>query len=275
MMANLGDFNPDTDMVAFDELQEIDKWIVSGMNDLAATVRKAYNDYEFHIVYHGINNFCTINLSKLYIDITKDRVYVEKKDSKARRSAQTAMYFVLSSLTRLVAPLIAFTSEEIWQAMPHKATDVKESIFLNDMPEYDESLKFADVCDKWNKLLDNRDGVMKALELARASKLIGKSLDAEVTVFADSDMYDFLKAMESELAEIFITSKATVMPKADEKDAMAGELVSVAVKASEHEKCGRCWVHSETVGTIEGFDAWQGHYAGNASRLHRQLGHPG
>ena len=255
LMANLGDFNPDTDMVAFDELQEIDKWIVSGMNDLAATVRKAYNDYEFHIVYHGINNFCTINLSKLYIDITKDRVYVEKKDGKARRSAQTAMYFVLSALTRLVAPLIAFTSEEIWQAMPHKTTDVKESIFLNDMPEYDESLKFADVCDKWNKLLDNRDGVMKALELARAEKLIGKSLDAKVAVYTENDeIYELLSSFAGELATVYIVSKATVIKGAAPEGSYSedGSDIAVKVEQADGQKCVRCWAYSENGVETEG-----------------------
>ncbi len=255
LMANLGDFNPDTDMVAFDELQEIDKWIVSGMNDLAASVRKAYNDYEFHIVYHGINNFCTINLSKLYVDITKDRVYVEKKDSVARRSAQTAMYFVLSSLTRLVAPLIAFTAEEIWQAMPHKATDIKESIFLNDMPEYDESLKFADICDKWSKLLDNRDGVMKALELARAEKLIGKSLDAKVTVYTnDDDIYELLSSFANELATVYIVSKATVVKGNAPEGAYTEEdsAISVKVEQADGKKCARCWAYAESGVETEG-----------------------
>ena len=248
LMANLGDFDPNTDMLAFDELQDIDKWIVSGMNDLAITVRNAYNDYEFHIVYHGINNFCTINLSKLYIDITKDRVYVEKKDSKARRSAQTAMYFVLSALTRLVAPLIAFTSEEIWQAMPHVATDVKESIFLNDMPAYDENLKFADACEKWNKLFENRDVVMKALELARAEKLIGKSLDAKVTVYTeDREVFELLSAFADELATVYIVSKANIVNGVAPEGAFAEEGASVAVKVepADGKKCARCWAYSE------------------------------
>jgi isoleucyl-tRNA synthetase len=226
------------------------------MNDLAATVRKAYNDYEFHLVYHGINNFCTINLSKLYIDITKDRVYVEKKDSKARRSAQTAMYFVLSSLTRLVAPLITFTAEEIWQSMPHKATDVKESVFLNDMPAYDESLAFAEVCEKWNKLFDNRDVVMKALEIARAEKLIGKSLDAKVTVYTtDNDVYELLNTFAGELATVYIVSKAVIVNGNAPEGAYAEEDSAVAVKVepADGKKCDRCWAYAENgIETEEG-----------------------
>ncbi len=248
LMANLGDFNPDTDMVPYDELYEIDKWAISSVNDLAKTVRQAYNDYEFHIVYHGVNNFCTIDLSKLYVDITKDRVYVEKKDGKARRSAQTAMYVVLSSLTRLIAPMIAFTSEEIWKAMPHLSADNYESIFLNDMPEYDDKLAFPEIRAKWDKLFEHRDAVMKALELARAEKLIGKSLDAKVTVYTtDDEVYELLSSFADELATIFIVSGAKVV-KGEAPEAAHtedGDIVSVLVEPADGKKCDRCWGYSE------------------------------
>ena len=248
LMANLGDFDPNTDMIDVNELFDIDKWIVSRVNDLAAVVRKAYNDYEFHIVYHGINNFCTVDLSKLYIDITKDRVYVEKKDGKARRSAQTAMYIVLSALTRLVSPLIAFTSEEIWQAMPHMASDVKESIFLNDMPEYKEELAFAEIRAKWDKLFEYRDDVMKALEIARAEKLIGKSLDAKVTVYTENEeIFAHLNAFADELATVYIVSKAELAKGGAPEGAYREENSDIAVlvqQAGGH-KCDRCWAYSE------------------------------
>ena len=257
LMANLGDFNPDTDALDVNELLDIDKWIVSRTNDLAATVRKAYNDYEFHIVYHGINNFCTVDLSKLYIDITKDRVYVEKKDGKARRSAQTAMYTVLNSLTLLVAPLIAFTAEEIWQAMPHKATDVKESVFLNDMPDYSAALAFADVRAKWDKLFEYRDDVMKALEIARAEKLIGKSLDAKVTIYTESDeIYEMLNAFRTELSTVYIVSQAEIVKGAAHENAFLAEgaQLAVLVEQAEGKKCDRCWGYSkEGVETDGGF----------------------
>ena len=248
LMANLGDFDPNTDMIDVNELFDIDKWIVSRVNDLAAVVRKAYNDYEFHIVYHGINNFCTVDLSKLYIDITKDRVYVEKKDGKARRSAQTAMYIVLSALTRLVSPLIAFTSEEIWQAMPHMASDVKENIFLNDMPEYKEELAFAEIRAKWDKLFEYRDDVMKALEIARAEKLIGKSLDAKVTVYTENEeIFAHLNAFADELATVYIVSKAELAKGGAPEGAYREENSDIAVlvqQAGGH-KCDRCWAYSE------------------------------
>ena len=139
--------------------------------------------------------------------------------------------------------------------MPHKATDVKESIFLNDMPEYDESLKFADVCDKWNKLLDNRDGVMKALELARAEKLIGKSLDAKVTVYTENDeIYELLSSFEGELATVYIVSKATVVKSAAPEGAYSedGSDIAVKVEQADGQKCVRCWAYSENGVETEG-----------------------
>ena len=257
LMANLGDFDPDSDALDVSELFDIDKWIISKVNDLAAVVRKAYNDYEFHIVYHGINNFCTVDLSKLYIDITKDRVYVEKKDGKARRSAQTAMYIVLSALTRLVSPLIAFTAEEIWQAMPHKASDIKESVFLNDMPDYCEDLAFASVRTEWDKLFEYRDDVMKALEIARAEKLIGKSLDAKVTIYVEDDeIYAMLDAFRAELATVYIVSQAEIVKgKAPENAFLAeGAQLAVLVEQADGKKCDRCWAYStQGVETDGGF----------------------
>ena len=133
-------------------------------------MRRAYDDYEFHIVYHAINNFCTVEMSKLYVDITKDRLYVEPAASMARRSAQTTMYLILSALTRLVAPLLAFTAEEIWLAMPHLATDERESVFLNLMPSYKPEWEFDSVASRYTALFDLRETVMKALEIARADK---------------------------------------------------------------------------------------------------------
>ncbi len=248
ILANLNDFDPNTDMVDTKELYAIDKWAVSRLNDLAATVRKAYDTYEFHILYHSVNNFCTNDLSKLYIDITNDRVYVEKKDSLARRSAQTALYMILSGMTRLIAPMLSFTAEEIWQAMPHKASDICESVFLNEMPAYDSELAFSCVAEPWNKLFTLRDDVMKALELARASKLIGKSLDAKVTIFTeDKEQLKLLNSFENDLATVFIVSGA----KAAEGKGAEGAFtetesgIAVLVEKADGHKCDRCWSYSK------------------------------
>ncbi len=251
IMANLNDFDPDTDMVAIADMQGIDRYLLSRLNALIATVREAYDSYQFHTVYHALNNFCTIDMSKLYIDITKDRVYVEKADSAARRSAQTAMYLAISALTRLIAPILAFTAEEIWQAMPHASTDKKESVYLNLLPDVCADYDFADA-DKWNELFALRDDVMKALEIARAEKKIGKSLDAKVTIFtADEAVLALLgKFSTEELATVFITSGASVKNAAAPEgaytpDANTGNAaVSVLVENADGHRCDRCWCYS-------------------------------
>ena len=247
LIANLNDFNPDTDAVAFDDLFEIDRWVISAMNDLTKTVKTAYDTYEFHVAYHAINNFCTTELSKLYVDITKDRVYTGKTTGAPRRSAQTAMYFVLSGLVRLLAPIISFTAEEMWQAIPHKASDKCESVFLNDMPAYDEALCFSDIAEKWNKLFELRDDVMKALEIARADKLVGKSLEAKITVYTkDEEVLALLNSFGSELTTVFIVSGVKVESCDAPEAAYCGEdsQLAVLVEPADGCKCDRCWSFS-------------------------------
>ena len=247
LLADLYDFNPDTDALPMAELTGIDAWIVAKMNDLVKRARQAYDDFEFHIIYHDLSDFCTVELSKLYIDITKDRVYGEAAASRARRSAQTAMYYIISGMTRLMAPLLAFTSEEIWQAMPHKATDVRESVFLNEMPAFDEALTFADTTAAYDRLFALREHVMKALEMARAEKQIGKSLDAKVTVYtADESAAALLEAFRAELPTAFIVSQVELVKAAAPAGVVAeeGAPIAVAVTAAEGEKCDRCWNYS-------------------------------
>ncbi|MBR5881467.1 MAG: class I tRNA ligase family protein, partial [Clostridia bacterium] len=256
LLANLGDFNPDTDAVAYADLPDIDKWILARFNKLVKECREAYDGYEFHIAYHALNNFCTIDLSKLYVDITKDRVYTERADSAARRSAQTAMYTIISGMTRLLAPILSFTAEEIWQSMPHAAADKTESIFLNDMPAYDASLQ-SEGTNSWDDLFLLRDDVMKALELARAEKLIGKSLDAKVTVYTtDAAAYALLSSFAGDLATVFITSSAEVVNEAAPEGAVAGEdgRIAVVVAPADGCKCDRCWAYSaKGISSEEGF----------------------
>lgn len=252
ILANLGtaetDFDPEKDMVPVSELTEIDKWALSSLNKLVKSVREAYENYEFHFIYHDINNFCTVNLSNLYIDITKDRTYVEKKDSKSRRSAQTTMYIILNAMTRMLAPLLAYTAEEIWQSMAHPASDNKLSVILNDMPEWRADYDFPEIEEKWNKLFELRGDVMKALELARTDKLIGKSLDAKVTIYTeDKDTLALLESFASELSTVFIVSKAEVVCGKAPEGAFAETAapIAVAVETAPGHKCDRCWMYSE------------------------------
>ncbi|MGM9643277.1 MAG: isoleucine--tRNA ligase [Eubacteriales bacterium] len=257
IMANLGDFDPDTDCVALENMQDIDRWALARLDALCATVREAYDSYSFHIVYHAINNFCTVDMSKLYIDITKDRVYVEQPTSEARRSAQTALYYIISAMVRMIAPILSFTAEEIWQAMPHASTDNKTSVFLSEMPSAEPKYAF-DGAARWEQFFGLRDDVMKALEFARADKTIGKSLDAKVEIYTeDKEVLELLaKFTEEELKTVFITSGAGVKNGAAPEDAYLPEdgKLAVLVQPADGERCDRCWCYStEGEKTEDGF----------------------
>ncbi len=254
IMANLGGFDPDRDAVSFDKLYDIDKWALSRLNKLIKTVDKAYNEYEFHVVYHEIVNFCTIDMSKLYIDITKDRLYVEAANSEGRRAAQTALYEILSALTKMLAPILAFTSDEIWQSMPHKAQDNTEHVLLNDMTKGGEAYNFEKIEEHYNKLFDLRDDVLKALELARTEKLIGKSLEAQVDIYADEATKALMESFGDDLKAVFIVSGVAVKDIAQAPEGAFADTVSgikVKVSVAGGCKCDRCWMHSEKGKTTE------------------------
>lgn len=254
ILSNINDFDPNKDMVSYDDMMELDRWAIMRLNKVIAKSVAAYENYEFHMLYNSILNFCIVDLSNFYLDILKSRLYTEKPDSYERRSAQSAMFMVLDALVKLLAPVLAFTSEEIWKFMPHTDGDDKRSVMFAEMPKVSEKYADEKLEADWEKLIAVRNDVNMALEPMRNAKIIGKSLDAEVTVYASGSLCKLLKAKEGELAEIFITSKATVCDGEAPVDAFVGEHVKVCAEASKYEKCGRCWVHSETVGTIEGFD---------------------
>ena len=254
IMANLGEFNPDTDSVSYDKLYDIDKWALSRLNKLIKVVDKAYNEYEFHVVYHEIVNFCTIDMSKLYIDITKDRLYVEAKNSEGRRAAQTVLYEILQTLTKMIAPILAFTSDEIWQSMPHRASDNTEHVLLNDMTKANDEFAFDEIEAHYNSLFDLRDDVLKALEVARTEKLIGKSLEAKVEIYAEGDAKALLESFGDDLKTVFIVSDVSVAELSEaSEDAFADTVSGIKVKVSVAEgcKCDRCWMHSKTGKTTE------------------------
>ena len=253
LLANLGsaetDFDPNRDMIAPEAMLDIDKWALSRLNKLVKRVREAYDEYQFHIVYHDIHNFCSIDMSKLYIDITKDRLYCETKDGNARRSAQTAMYIIVKALTKLLAPILSFTAEETWGFMSHTECDDLDSIFCNEMPKFEEKYDFSEIEEKYESLFNLRDGVMKALELARAEKIIGKSLEAAVTVYAkaESDAMKLFTEFESILPDVFIVSKVSLCDGEIPADAYNDEETGISVKVSvaEGEKCVRCWMQKD------------------------------
>lgn len=248
ILGNISDFNPDNDMVAYDNMLEIDKWALYKMNALCEKALESYRSYEFHTLQHAIHHFCVVDMSNFYLDIIKDRLYTQKADSTERRSAQTAMYKILDSLVKLLAPVLCFTTEEIWNAMPHAKEDNKESVMFAGMPSVSDEYKNKDIEEKYDKLIALKNDVSKALEVARNEKIIGHSLGAKVSLCATGEMYDFLKKNENDLVTVFIVSDVCV--NEGECDGTKGEETGVCIKVSnaDGEKCERCWMISETVG---------------------------
>ena len=247
MLGNLSGFDPDRP-AAYEALEPLDRWALGQYNELVKTVRAAYDRYEFHLVYRAIYNFCVVDMSNFYLDIIKDRLYCG--DDATRLAAQTALYRILRGMTRLLTPLLAFTSEEIWAAMPHSASDDPSCVLLGDIPDPDDSLALPEEEKaRWDAVIALRTDVNKALELSRAQKIVGKPLDAEITLYLSEEGRKAYDAMgQQDLAPICIVSKVTV--EDGEGEGLPGENfpgVTVAVKPSEAPKCSRCWTHSELV----------------------------
>jgi len=241
ILSNLYDFDPEKNSVPVEKLDGIDKWALAKLDDVSARMREAYDVFDFHIVYSAVRDFCTIDMSNFYLDILKDRLYVESSDSESRRAAQTVIYRILRAITLLIAPVISFTAEEIWGYLPKDKAYDDFSVFTNQMPEATGVVADEAFMDKWNRIDQLRDIANKSLEDARAQKLIGKSLEAKVTLRCGPDWYDFAKSVEGELAAAFIVSAISV-----EKAENDG--VEATVELAEGDKCERCWVHSPTVG---------------------------
>ncbi len=250
ILGNLVDFDPKKDMVPYEELTEFDRWAVMKLNDLTKKVYQGYEDYEFHTVFHAVHNFCVVDMSNFYLDVIKDRLYCDETTGKSRRSAQTAMYKILNALVRMLSPILCFTADEIWQKMLHDDKDDIGNAAYNDMPSYDESLSFDDdMRAKWDKLIAFRDDVNKALEGARNEKVIGKPLEANVTVYASAEDAGFLNGCGQDLADLCIVSELTVTDA--EGDGMKSEYfpnLKISIVRSSCEKCLRCWKQVRTVG---------------------------
>ena len=252
-LGNLDGFDADAP-VAPEEMLELDRWAVTKLNALIKKVAEAYDNYEFHVVSHAINDFCVVELSSFYLDIIKDRLYCEERNSLKRRSAQTALWMILDSMTKMFAPILAFTCDEIWQAMPHRAADDARNVVLNVMNAPFEAYALSEEDDRrWDRLIALRGDVNGVLEAARAAKRIGKPLEAAVTLRAKTESArEELRAVESmNLAELFIVSKCLVAPEGEDgPDAVVGEGANVpglriAVTEAPGLKCPRCWMHSE------------------------------
>ena len=238
---NLVNFDPN-DLVKPEEMLPLDKWAVTRLNDLITKVFAWYDNYEFHSVSHAINDFCVVELSSFYFDILKDRLYCDEADGPERRSAQTALFLILDAMTRMFAPILAFTCDEVWLAMPHRAEDDGRNVLFNEMVQpYTQYALSQEEMENWGRIASLRSTVNGALEQARADKIIGKSLEAAVSLTVPQEDAFLTRMSEEALADLFIVSQVSLT---------VGDEVSVRVKAAAGVKCGRCWKVLHSVASV-------------------------
>lgn len=252
LLGNLFDFDPHSDMVPFPGREEIDRWACLRLEKLVEDVSASYRAYDFHMIYHHLLEFCIVDLSSFYLDVLKEVLYISSPRSLKRRSAQSTLYEIVHTLSRLIAPILSFTAEDIWRHIPG-ATAAAESVHLCAFPSLDAARKDRDLEDRWAKILKVRSVVSKALEAARKNKVIGHSLDARVTIEAPGEWYEFLVSFPCELRLVFIVSEAVITiarggnaPGGAEGKEIPG--LRVLVERAQGEKCARCWVYSRSVG---------------------------
>ena len=240
ILGNTYDYDPEKP-VAYEDLQEIDKWALTRLNKLIKDCTKDYDTYSFGNCYHDVNQFCVVDMSSFYLDIIKDRLYTEKADSVARRAAQTTMYYILDALVKILTPMISFTAEEIWSAMNHTEKENVESPMLADYPVSNDEWDNKEIAEKWDKIIKVKNIVAKDLELARAEKTIGNSLDAKVTIYAEGEEYKFLKENEELIKLVLIVSGLEIQ----ENNRKQEEKLGVKVEHATGEKCERCWMYND------------------------------
>ena len=250
-LGNLDGFDAN-DLVKPEDMLELDKWAMTKLNKLIEKAAAAYDDYEFHVVSHLINDFCVVELSNFYLDIIKDRLYCEERDGLKRRSAQTALYLILDTMTKMFAPILAFTCDEIWLAMPHRESDDVRNVVLNEMNKpFTEYALDDDEMAKWDALISVRNDVNGVLEAARGAKRIGKPLEASVTLHAKGASRQTVERIsDMNLSELFIVSECLISdedehdPEAVVGDGSYNSGLTVSVKEAPGTKCPRCWMHS-------------------------------
>ncbi|WP_372796547.1 isoleucine--tRNA ligase [Litorivivens sp.] len=251
LLANMAGFDPSSDLVASDNMLSLDRWIVHHTAQLQEEIRGAYNRYQFHQVYQKLHNFCVVELGGFYLDVIKDRQYTTGANSLARRSAQTALYHIAQAMTRWMAPILSFTADELWDNLPgEQSGSVFVAEWYTDLARFDDPERGEGF---WNLIQEVKASVNKAMEEARNNKVIGGSLQAEVTLYCDAALRDELAKLGDELRFVLITSKAVVADIADSSNAVSTDLdnLEVAITASAGSKCARCWHHREDVGSVD------------------------
>ncbi len=254
LLANLNGFNPETDMLSETDMLALDKWAVAQTLQVQNEIIEAYKNYNFHLIYQKLHNFCSEDMGSFYLDVIKDRQYTTHKDSVARRSAQTAIHHIIEAMTRWMAPILSFTAEEIWQQIPGKHGDfVLLETWYTSLFALNSSATMN--FEFWETIQQTRTLVSKQLEQIRVDGKIGSSLDAQVKLYCSDKLFSVLNSLDDELRFVLITSYASVHPADDapEKketfELAGGESISISVEKSSHQKCTRCWHLREDVGT--------------------------
>ncbi len=250
LLSNLADFDPEVDMIAFEQMEFLDKWAIWRLNQVAGRVKQAYRDYRFHVVFHRIYQFCTVDLSALYLDILKDRLYCETPSGRPRRSAQTAIYKIAKELLMIMAPVLSFTAEEAWGYLGGKKA---ESIFM-EIHDFEEKVPVDEsFTDTWETLWRIRAEVTKALEIARQEKRIGLALDARVVLRPPADLKNFCMEHRELLRTITIVSQFDILEDTKSTNTQTYhseelEGLEITITKASGEKCARCWTWDEDVG---------------------------
>ena len=248
LLGNLDGFDAKKGTVPYEQMDELDRWALNRLQELNERILRAYDEFEFHQVFHTLHNFCVIDLSSFYLDIIKDRLYVSPPESRARRSAQTVMNEILNVVVRLMAPVLSFTADEIWQFMDdtNKASSVHTCEFIPVKEEFINS----ELAEKWEEILKVRKEVTKVIEVARKDKVIGHSLDVSLILGLSSELEDMLTPYKDQLRSIFIVSSVRILPEAEIDGGSQSEEIKglkIKVESSIDAKCERCWIYDPTV----------------------------
>jgi isoleucyl-tRNA synthetase len=246
-LSNLDDFNPSDNLVPIDEMLALDRWALDLTIKMHKEIVAAYDSYQFHHIYQKLHNFCVTDMGGFYLNIIKDRQYTCQGNSIARRSAQTAIYYILDAFVRWISPILSFTAEEIWTCMPG---DREESVFFAEWKELPFVVGGKITASDWELILGVRNAVNKILEEKKKDG-IQKSLEAKVIVYVNEEIQKTLEKLEDELRFVFITSEAEIKPLSDAVDVAPTEIDGLLVQAirTKHAKCERCWHHREDVGS--------------------------
>ncbi|MBO3064497.1 isoleucine--tRNA ligase [Staphylococcus shinii] len=244
MLGNVNDYNPATDAIAEDNLLEVDKYLLNRLREFTANTLDHYDNYDYLDIFQEVQNFINVELSNFYLDYGKDILYIEERDSHKRRSMQTVLYQIVVDMTKLLAPILVHTSEEVWSHIPHVE---EESVHLTNMPERVEVDR--EFVDRWNTFMKLRDDVNRALEVARNEKVIGKSLEAKV-VIGSNDNFDATSFLQqfADLQQLFITSQAEVVDQVENR--IPYQYGDIRIEHAHGEKCERCWNYSESLGSV-------------------------